>query len=218
METQTETQRTNNNGQLIYVPHKDTIRLLEVYVKRSLSLNDGTLGDKKPKRKEKWVTMPRKQRRHSSDPSLHLADAFNDDSEVGTFSAVEAPANQPETNPEEPEKALKKSKKSKKKPSFWKSLLGFFSRKSNEEKDEEQDGPSDAPEVSQSEETSDSAATCLPTTPVALQKRKSTRRKSMKRRFSKKRLSLKKPNTPGKDLSAGDITRVEGKFDHDWIQ
>ncbi|KAG8007600.1 hypothetical protein GBF38_013213 [Nibea albiflora] len=76
METQTENQRPNN-GQLIYVPHKDTIRLLEVYVKRSLSLNDGTLRDTKLRRKEKWVTMPTKQRRHSSDPSLHFPEGFN---------------------------------------------------------------------------------------------------------------------------------------------
>ncbi|XP_070704566.1 bcl-2-like protein 12 [Pempheris klunzingeri] len=206
METQAETQRPNN-GQLIFVPHKDTIRLLEVYVKRSLSLNDGALGDKRAQRKEKWVTMPRKQRRHSSDPSLHLAEGLNDE-EIGTFSGVETPANPPEPQPEEPLKPIKKSKKSKK-PSFWKSLFGIFSRKSNEEKDEEQDGLSEIAEISQAEEASDSATTCLPTTPVALQKRKSMRRKSIKKRFSKRRLSFTKPNKTGKDLIPADITRVE---------
>ncbi|XP_070758673.1 apoptosis facilitator Bcl-2-like protein 14 [Enoplosus armatus] len=206
METQTETQRPNNS-QLIFVPHKDTIRLLEVYVKRSLSVNDGTLENRRAERKEKWVTMPRKQRRHSSDPSLHLSGGLNDE-EIGTFSAVEPPPNQLEICPEEPEKRTKKPKKNKK-TSFWKSLFGIFYRKNNEEKDEEQDGPSEIPEVSQAEEASDAVTTCLPTTPVLTQKRKSMRRKSLRRRFSKRRLSLTKPNKPGKDLNPADITRVE---------
>lgn len=204
MEAQTENQRPNN-GQLISVPHKDTIRLLEVYVKRSLSLNDGTLGDKRTRRKEKWVTMPRKQRRHSSDPSLHLAEGLNDE-EIGTFApVVEPPASQPATPHEDSEKPGKKSKKSKK-PSFWKNLFGIFNRKSSEE---EEDSPSEIPEISQAEKVSDSATTCLPTTPVTLQKRKSMKRKNMKRRFSKRRLSMTKLNKPGKDLNPADITRVE---------
>ncbi|XP_044070682.1 uncharacterized protein LOC122884618 [Siniperca chuatsi] len=204
METQRETQRPNN-GQLISVPHKDTIRLLEVYVKRSLSVNDGTLGNKRAEGKEKWVTMPRKQRRHSSDPSLHLAGELNGE-EIGTFSAVEAPTNHPETRPEESVKPTKKSKKNKK-SSFWKSLVGIFYRKNNEEKDEEQDSPSEVPEVCQAEVASDTVTTCLPTTPVT--KRKPSRRNSLKRRFSKRRLSLTKPNKSGKDRNPADITRVE---------
>ncbi len=210
METQTETQRPNN-GQLIFVPHKDTVRLLEVYVKRSLSLNDGTLGDRRTKKKEKWVTMPRKERRHSSDPSLHLAEGFKD-AEISTFSAVESPTNMPKTLPEEPEKPTKKSKKSKK-PSFWKSLFGIFYRKSSEQKDDELDGPSEVPEVSQAEETPDAVTTFLPTTPVDSQRKKFPRTKSIKRRFSKRRLSLAKINKSSKDLNPADITRVEGKFE-----
>ncbi|XP_049895125.1 uncharacterized protein LOC126386676 isoform X1 [Epinephelus moara] len=206
METHTETQRPNN-GQLIFVPHKDTIRLLEVYVKRSLSLNDGALGDKKGEKKEKWVTLRKKQRRHSSDPSLHLAEG-SDDLEIGTFSAIEPQADQPKSRPEEPEKPAKKPKKNKK-PSLWKSFLGLFSRKSSDEKDEEHDSPSEIPEVSSAEEDSDPAITCLPTTPVASQKRKSMRRKSLKRRFSKKLISVTKPTKPFKDLHPADITRVE---------
>lgn len=208
METQAENQRPSN-AQLISVPHKESIRLLEVYVKRSLSLNDGTLGDKKVGRKEKWVTIPRKQRRHSSDPSIHLAEGFNDE-EIGTFSAVEPHASEPETIREEPEKPTKKSKKNKK-PSFWKNLVGIFSRKSTEENVEEEDVPPEIPEVSQSEEASDSMITCLPTTPGTSQRRKSSRRKSKRRKFSK-RLSLTKLSRSGKDFSHADITRVDGKF------
>ena len=207
METQTENQRPGN-GQLIYVPHKDTIRLLEVYVKRSLSLNDGTLGNKRGGKKEKWVTMPRKQRRHSSDPSLHLCEGITDEG-IGTFSAVETPADRPETPHEESEKPTKKPKKNKK-PSFWKSLFGIFSRRNSE--DEEEDSPSEVPEVSKAEETSDAASTCLPTAPVAAQKKKSMRRKSIRRRFSKRKLSTIKLK-PGKDLNPADITRVEGKYE-----
>ncbi|KAM9362314.1 uncharacterized protein ABDE67_000347 [Symphorus nematophorus] len=204
METQTESQNPTN-GQLIYVPHKDTIRLLEVYVKRSLSLNDGTLGRKAGGKKEKWVTMPRKQRRHSSDPSLHLYEELNNE-EIGTFSAVETPADQPEIIHEESEKFTKKSKKIKK-SSFWKNLFSIFSRKNSE--DEEEDCPTETPEISRTEETSDVATTCLPTTPAPLQKKKSMRRKSLRRRLSKRRISTIKQNKPGRDLSPADITRVE---------
>ncbi|XP_037643495.1 uncharacterized protein LOC119498572 [Sebastes umbrosus] len=206
METHTEAQRPGN-GQLIFVPHKDTIRLLEVYVKRSLSVNDGTEVNRKARRKDKWVTMPRKQRRHSSDPSLHLSDGFND-GEIGVFSAVEPAADQPEVRLEESEKPTKKSKKNKKKPSLWKSFLGIFSRNSSDERDEEQDSPSEIPMASSGDEASDVMTTCLPTTPAISQKRKSFRRKSIKRRLSR-RLSLTRPNRIVKDLIPADITRVE---------
>ncbi|XP_068567856.1 apoptosis facilitator Bcl-2-like protein 14 [Cebidichthys violaceus] len=201
METHTKTQKPSN-GQLIYVPHKDTIRLLEVYVKRSLSLNDGTLGDKRAGGKEKWVTNPRKLRRHSSDTCLHLADEPND-GEIGKFFPVPT-ADQPETRPEESEKPVKKSKKNKK-PSLWKSFLGIFSRKVTEEKDEEQDSPPEIPESPSAAEASDTVTTCLPTIRVNPQKRKSTRRKSLRRRFSERRQSVKKPI----DFNHADITRVE---------
>lgn len=208
METQTDNHRPSH-GQLISVPHKDTVRLLEVYVKRSLSLNDGSLGDKKSRRKEKWVTVPRKHRLHSSDPSIHLIEGL-DDEEIGPFSAVESPTKEPETIYEEPEKPIKKpTKKSKKnkKPSFWKNLFGFFSRLGSEEKSEDEDGPLETLVVPQVEEPSDSLSACLPTTPVALQKRKLAKKKSKRRRFSKRRISLK-----NKSINHPDITRVDGKF------
>ncbi|KAM9859104.1 uncharacterized protein ACBR49_007070 [Aulostomus maculatus] len=208
METETE-KRKPCNGQLISVAHKDTIRLLEVYVKRSLSLNDGTLGDRRAPRKEKWVTIPRKHRRHSSDPSLHLAKILND-GEIGTFTATEE-RNHPDIVPEEPEKVTKKSKKSKK-PSLWKSFLGLFSRKGNEDKDEEQENPSEVPDAAPEEDKSDLMSPCLPVTaPIAVQKRKSVRRKSLKRRLTKRRRSLIKLNRQdsGKEFNPSDITGVE---------
>ncbi|XP_041639423.1 uncharacterized protein LOC121507247 [Cheilinus undulatus] len=207
METQTDKQRSNdhnNNGQLILVPHKDTIRLLEVYVKRSLSLNDGTLGITKNLKKEKWVTMPRKQRRHSSDPSLALA-GLNSEG-IGTFSGVENLSDLPETLHDNAEKFNKKPKKIKK-PTFWKNIFSFFTGKSID--DEEQDHPPEIPEVSQTEEGSDVMTTCLPTTPVPTQKKKTMRRKSLKRRLSKRRLSIPKFNKAGKDGIPAEITRVQ---------
>lgn len=192
------------NGQLISVNHKDTIRLLEVYVKRSLSLNDGSLGTRAAERKGKWVAMPARARRHSSDPSLHLAEGFNDN-DIAVCSAFEPPTKQPEPAPEDSEKPTKKPKKVKK-PSFWKSVMSFFSRKGNEDKDEEHDSPSDTSEAS------DPGTTCLPVPTATLQK-KPTRRKSLKRRFSKRRLSLIRINKASKDLNPADITGVECKFE-----
>lgn len=187
-----ETKRhTMINGQLISVPHKDTIRLLEVYVKRSLSVNDGNLVEKQEARKEKWVT--KKHRRHSSDPSLsHL-----DDGEIST--AVEAPPDRPEARPGVPEKPGKKPKKSKK-PSFWKGLFNILSRKSNEDKDDEQDSAPEMPENLEGDNVSEAPVTCLPTPTVTMQKKKkSTRKRSTRRRLSKR----------FKDVA--DITGVEGK-------
>ncbi|KAM7006419.1 uncharacterized protein LKV04_002990 [Tautogolabrus adspersus] len=197
METQKQT--TNNNAQLIYVPHKDTIRLLEVYVKRSLSLNDGTLGIVKDARKEKWVTLPKRLRRHSSDP---LMPGLNNEG-LGGFSGVDTPLNQPETSHKEIEKSNKKTKK----PSFWKNVLSFFSGKSSEE--EEQDSTSKVTEASKAEETSDATTQCLPATPVTVRKRKSLKKKSLRRRFSKRRLSLTKSNKSVKDVNPAGITRVQ---------
>ncbi|XP_013863972.1 uncharacterized protein LOC106517596 [Austrofundulus limnaeus] len=192
MEPQTEKQRPPH-GQLISVPHKDTIRLLEVYVKRSLSLNDGSLGLKRSGKKEKWVTMARKHRRSSSDPSLFLANEIKPgDSEV--FRAAESLSDVPEKPPEDLEKS-KKPKKNKK-PSFLKTFFGFFTRKNDEDSEED---PNDSAEVSVA---SEAVTTCLPTPPVTLQK-KSTRKSSLKRKMSK-RLSKR----ASKLLNPADITGV----------
>ncbi|XP_026872579.2 uncharacterized protein LOC113581558 [Electrophorus electricus] len=63
--------------QVLLVGEKDRKRLLEVYVKRSLSLNDGSQALYRQRRQQgKWVTRdPRdkRDRKHSSDSSLHLS-------------------------------------------------------------------------------------------------------------------------------------------------
>ncbi|XP_015255665.1 PREDICTED: uncharacterized protein LOC107101310 [Cyprinodon variegatus] len=196
METETE-----KHSQIISVPHNDTIRLLEVYVKRSLSLNDGSLRAKHSGKKEKWVTMSKRHRRSSSDPLLHLSEVLNP-RESG-ISVVESQTNEPERAPEEPQKPAIKPKKSKKskKPSFWKNLVSFFTPKNNEDKDEAQGSSSEVFEAS------DHSTTCLPTTQISSPK-KSLRKKSLRRKLSK-RLSLRSSRTI-KDLNTAGISRVEG--------
>ncbi|XP_004068841.1 uncharacterized protein LOC101169932 [Oryzias latipes] len=195
METASEKNKPAH-GQLISVPHKDTVRLLEVYVKRSISLNDGKLEEKRHKGKEKWVTVSKKVRRSSSDPSLHLADEPMQ-KEADVFFEDVPPSNVAESLPAESDKSLKKRKKSKK-PPFWKNLFGFLSPKTNNDKADEPDGPAG------NFDGADSVTTCLNTTSVNQQK-KTLRKKSLKRRFSKKRLSIKTL----KDFNPSDITGVE---------
>lgn len=207
MEAKGENQKSVN-GQLISVPHKDTIRLLEVYVKRSLSLNDSEYDDKKPRRKEKWVTNATRKRLHSSDSSIHIPE-LSKDIEIGPFTVFKSSLNHPEKIDEESQKPTKRSKKNKK-GSFWKNLLSFFSLK-NEEKSEEEDEPSEIPDVPQPERTSDSPTPHPPTTPNTSQKRKILRKKPMRKRFSKQRLSLTKFNRSGKEHA--EITRVDCKCD-----
>lgn len=198
METEAEKHKSNNNGQLILVPHKDTIRLLEVYLKRSLSLNDGALEGKRAGRKAKWVTMPQKQRRHSSDPSIHLSDGFAD-GEIGPFAGVEPgvepQANLPETLPEQ-----KKKRKKSKKPSLWKSFLGIFSRKDSDEKDDEQGTPATVPDTN----TNDGAFEAVPTAVAATVPRRKSKRRVKKRSLSR-RLSLLKSNKLV-DVNPADIS------------
>lgn len=198
METQSEKHKPNNNGQLIFVPHKDTMRLLEVYVKRSLSLNDGALESKKIGRRAKWVTMPQKQRRHSSDPSIHLSNGLAN-GEIGTFTGVEGQSNVPETLPEK-KKKKKKSKKMKK-PTLWKSFLGIFSRKDTEDKDDEQASPEEVPETSISDEAFEAAPTAAAASVI---RRKSAKRRDKKRSLSR-RFSLLKSNKL-EDVNLADIS------------
>ncbi|XP_051931185.1 uncharacterized protein LOC127607122 [Hippocampus zosterae] len=198
MEDKTAHQWTNISPVISVAPN-DTRRLLEVYVKRSLSLNDESLSVKHPERKLKWVTIPKRHRRHSSDPSFHLADDLND----GTFRSL-APAETPPAIVSEG-KVSKKSQKNKK-PSLWKSFLGLFSRKSTVERAEDQGCPSGIPEGS--DDDSDYTSVCLPaSTTASSTKKKSSKRKSLKRRFSKRRLSLIM-NNKKEEFNPADTSRA----------
>lgn len=69
-------QNAQPKPQVLFVGAKDSKRLLEVYVKRSLSLNDGShCSTQRERRPHKWVTAAerdKRERKHSSDISLHL--------------------------------------------------------------------------------------------------------------------------------------------------
>ncbi|XP_061792954.1 uncharacterized protein [Nerophis lumbriciformis] len=184
----------SQSPQLLLVAPNDTRRLLEVYVKRSLSFDDGSLDTKPCERQAKWVTLSKRHRRHSSDPFLHSTEGLNDH----VFSTE--PLDRPETQPDD--KLSKKSRKNKK-PSLWKTFIGLFSRRTIEDKDED---ALDIPEASSVDEDLTIATACLPASPP-LQRKKSSRRRSIKRRFSKRRLSLIQFSR--EEPNPADITGVE---------
>lgn len=88
-------QNAQPRPQVLLVGAKDSKRLLEVYVKRSLSLNDGShCPPRRERRTRKWVTAAerdKRQRKHSSDISLHfkLSDSEQDLGEDKAFSDPE---------------------------------------------------------------------------------------------------------------------------------
>ncbi|XP_061689772.1 uncharacterized protein LOC133508078 [Syngnathoides biaculeatus] len=187
-------QRWPNNSPVISVAPNDTRRLLEVYVKRSLSLCGESAGISRAERELKWVTIPKRHRRHSSDPSIHLALGMSEDSRVPTISSADPP----------PDNQVRKVPKKNKKLSLWKNFLDLFSRKSTEEKDEEPACPDDPPAASDND--LDLGSVCLPASTPASSTKKSL--KGLKRRFSKRRLSLMKFNKR-EELNAEDITSIE---------
>lgn len=185
-------------SQIIFVNHKDTSRLLEVYVTRSLSLNDKTLmvNQKRSRKNNKWVTVPHDQRirRHSSDPSVHLDPSSNDEN-ITSINCT--PATDPVFEPamdvadhdtiskeKERKKMKKKKKKKEQKNSLWKGFLSLFS-KTNEDI-EEKDFKAAMDDKKSTPEPTSPQTQCLPSA-SAIQKRK-----SLRRRFSKKKLSLKR--------------------------
>ncbi len=99
-------QNTQPTPQLLSVGEKDRKRLLEVYVKRSLSLNDGSQYPLRPEqRSSKWVAITR-DRKHSSDTSLNLtSQASISDPDIRYEPVAEPPMDKREMSSE------KKSKK-----------------------------------------------------------------------------------------------------------
>ncbi|XP_076003378.1 uncharacterized protein LOC142996305 isoform X2 [Genypterus blacodes] len=201
MEAEPESGRPNN-GQLIYVAPNDTIRLLEVYVKRSLSLNDGTLGTSAEKRREKWVPVKRRLRRHSSDPSLFLSDSPRD-GEITTFATVETPPAKPEKRDEETKKKKKRKTKRGRKLSLWKSFLGLFSPKGGEETDGEE-SPGDAQDHPTGDETAEAAPA-----PASVVVRRQSRSQKIKRRLSLISIKRQSRSDVIKEVNPADITGVE---------
>ncbi|KAK3556964.1 hypothetical protein QTP70_022308 [Hemibagrus guttatus] len=102
---------------VLFVGAKDSTRLLEVYVKRSLSLNDGShCPPRRERRTHKWVTAAerdKRDRKHSSDISLHLKPSGSEE-DLGDEEAFSEP--EPDRkDQEECETTDNRSKLSKKK-------------------------------------------------------------------------------------------------------
>ncbi|KAG7477806.1 hypothetical protein MATL_G00073530 [Megalops atlanticus] len=208
-------QSTDSNAahqpQLLSLGHKDTTRLLEVYVKRSLSLNDGPAAGRRTRAKpHKRVTLAEKNnrvRRHSSDSSAHLSPR-EVESVVTAFepAPVEGPADvaatadlpeeAPETanlesSTEEEQKKPKKGSKKSKKPSFLKSILNLFSRKGTDKKEERQSSSPERAGTFIPPDTPSPTIFCLPVPATSSGSdqsvpgsRRSLRRKSTLKRFS----------------------------------
>ncbi|XP_010865678.1 uncharacterized protein LOC105008160 [Esox lucius] len=141
------------NAQVLSLGRKDTRRLLDVYVRRSISLNDGTCEDQIKKNKpRKWVTLSMKHRtvsRPMSDTSLTLGPSTpHKDSPSSTQPDRKVPNVAPRTisGPvaiteietfTETENKSKEHKKRSKRSYLWKNFLGFFSKKGSDKKDEQ---------------------------------------------------------------------------------
>ncbi|XP_073708763.1 uncharacterized protein [Garra rufa] len=109
MATISSDQNTQHIPQLLSVGEKDTKRLLEVYVQRSLSLNDGTQSLlRQEQRARKWVAIKERKtrdRKHSSDTSLNLtSQASISDENISYEPVAEPPQDKKETPSEKKSK------------------------------------------------------------------------------------------------------------------
>ncbi|XP_066559802.1 uncharacterized protein LOC136749415 isoform X2 [Amia ocellicauda] len=199
--------------QLIFLGQNDVQRVLEVYVKRTLSLNDGQMDSRQAERRSRrWGTMVESHsklavRRASSDSSVHLEPEKNWEvvSEQDLFAS---PAVAQDGSMERGKKDTKTSKKMKK-ASFFKSFMNLFTKKEGEDKEDaelhlEETRCSEPPPTP---ESPPAAVTCLPIPrqgpahPPALRAAKSLKKKNSFKRFSFKREDegkarvLKKPSS-----------------------
>lgn len=89
-------QNAQPRPQVLFVGAEDSKRLLEVYVKRSLSLNDGShCLSRRGQRTRKWNTAAKRnkiERKHSSDTSLHLKLSASEE-DLGEDEAFSEPEN-----------------------------------------------------------------------------------------------------------------------------
>ncbi|XP_051568677.1 uncharacterized protein LOC127449352 isoform X2 [Myxocyprinus asiaticus] len=125
-------ENTQCSPQLLLVGEKDKKRLLEVYVKRSLSLNDGTQGSLRQQQKShKWITIAEQRerdRKHSSDTSLNLSSQTSiSEEDLRIFKSIP----EPEVDKIVETSSEKKSKKWKIKGSLHRNNGSNTSQKSN---------------------------------------------------------------------------------------
>ncbi|XP_041084840.1 apoptosis facilitator Bcl-2-like protein 14 isoform X2 [Polyodon spathula] len=207
---------------LLSLGRKDAERVLELYVRRSLSLNDGPGRDRKPRGRggdRRGAKNVKGEVRRSISELDHLGPS----SEVGKEVKVPVEPKLSESptrsvtplgsSTEKPKKASKKGKKS-----VLKGLFSFFWKKSSEEK-EDQEPTSEEKPASGSTESQGAPAGCLPVTrqfsedhyspttprPAKPLKRKSTLRKS----FSFKSRGTDAPKKPTFLALRGNVHKQE---------
>ncbi|XP_051997449.1 uncharacterized protein LOC127654353 [Xyrauchen texanus] len=124
-------ENTQRSPQLLLVGEKDKKRLLEAYVTRSLSLNDGTQGSRPQHKSRKWITIAEQKKRdckHSSDTSLILSSqTSNTVEDLRIFESIP----EPEVDKNVEMSSEKKSKKWKIKGSLHRNDGSNASQKSN---------------------------------------------------------------------------------------
>ncbi|KAI4902997.1 hypothetical protein NFI96_012027, partial [Prochilodus magdalenae] len=181
--------------QVLLVGEKDSKRLLEAYVQRSLSLNEGAQSPHHRKRRtNKWVSLAEKdkrERKHSSDTSIHLnaSDSVEDLGKDEAFS-----------EPETKSKLHGTSDKPERKPKLWKKR-GPLSRNDGSNASQKSDGKhkkwflpfdkdkrdSKQPNKTSKQEIKDET---LPQTPLADQLESSTEAKKPKEIKKTKKTSV----------------------------
>ncbi|XP_018580814.1 apoptosis facilitator Bcl-2-like protein 14 [Scleropages formosus] len=195
--------------ELLALPSQDATRLLEVYVKRSLSLNDGAVANRKPqvKLRRSGTVVENHSRicRQESNASTRPAAAK-------VVAEVSRPAPSKSSGPVMPEVSAKlglmskKSEKKRKKPSFLKSILSLFSRRASEKSEEEEAKPVKTGAAAATQQSSFTAS-CLPfrggfqdpPCPGKLQRKVSWRKMSFRARACEeaKFTPVKRPTTLG---------------------
>lgn len=204
--------------QLLFLGQKSTKRLLEVYVKRSLSLNDKTSRQQRVKPR-KWVIVDNKGnriRKASSDSSTHRLSreiSLTEEEKKDTTSD----SNQRQTKPKE---SKPQTCRVTKKPSILRSFISLFSRKSSEV----QNSPSvpDSSVFSGPADNGSATELCSSGPELPEEGRDGnapSRSKSIRKRLSLKKLSFRIHDTDKSDsvrrpssLAPADVVRVpDGK-------
>ncbi|KAJ8260437.1 hypothetical protein GJAV_G00182090 [Gymnothorax javanicus] len=210
------TRDTALQPQVLSLGRQDASRLLQTYVKRSLSF-DGRGGSRKAQKKyRKWVPISEKTsgvRRHSSDSSVHLAagveevaiECFKPALPESLLERPVVPELESSAEHKQDDKLAKKGTKKTKKPSWIRSFLNLFSRKEEKKSRSPERGGSFSPT-----DTLSPPESCLPVhgppsgpDPLTSPQTHSSRHsKRSRRRFSLRnrdtdqpRRSLKKPDT-----------------------
>lgn len=135
--------------QLLSIPQQDTQRILEVYVKRSLSFNDGSGKSKRVRdRVRRSATLIERRNGAGKHEPSRPDDPPASRAEAGPAQPAPAEAGKPPEAAALPEAKPKKSGKKSKKHSFFRSFFNLFSRKTEKKEvtdpEQEASGPNTA--------------------------------------------------------------------------